>query len=191
MPQQLLTNEQRERVLATEYEPATFEVEKSHITTFARAIGDDNPLWDDEAAARRSKYGGLIAPPTFTRMIFNALRPPGTEHYPLPGSVQLDGGSQWRYFEPIRPGDRITQFRKTTDIYERRGSSGPLIFILGNFRFVNQFDQKAVELNTVTIRHSPTRSGKDARASRPRTRVLRVPPNSSRWIGLKSRKAQR
>ena len=45
----------RERVLATGYEPATFEVEKSHITAFARAIGDDNPLWNDEAAARRSE----------------------------------------------------------------------------------------------------------------------------------------
>ena len=167
MPQQLLTVESRERVLATEYEPATFEVEKSHITSFARAIGDDNPLWNDEAAARRSIYGGLIAPPTFTRMILNELRPPGTEQYPLPGTVQLDGGAQWRYFEPIRPGDRITQFRKVTDVYERRGSAGPLIFILGNFRFVNQFDQTAVELNTVTIRHAPARSGKATRPDRP------------------------
>ena len=157
----------RERVLATGYEPATFEVEKSHITAFARAIGDDNPLWNDEAAARKSRYGGLIAPPTFTRMILNALRPPGTEQYPLPGTVQLDGGSQWRYFEPIRPGDRITQFRKITDVYERRGSAGPLIFILGNCRFVNQFDQTAVELNTVTIRHSPARPGNDSPPARP------------------------
>ena len=166
MPQQLLTSETRERVLATEYEPATFDVEKSHITSFAHAIGDDNLLWNDEAAARRSNYGGLIAPPTFTRMIFNALRPPGTEQYPLPGTVQLDGGSQWRYFEPIRPGDRITQFREITDVYERPGSAGPLIFILGNCRFVNQFDHTAVELKTVTIRHSPASSGKDSRPAR-------------------------
>ena len=62
----ILTGEMRERVIATEFEPATFEVEKSHITAFARAIGDDNPLWNDEVAARRSRYGGLIAPPTFT-----------------------------------------------------------------------------------------------------------------------------
>ena len=178
MPLELLTSEMRERVLATEYEPATFEVEKSHITSFARAIGDDNPLWNDEAAARRLKYGGLIAPPTFTRMIFNALRPPGTEQYPFPGSVQLDGGSQWRYFEPIRPGDRITQFRKTTDVYERRGSAGPLIFILGNFRFVNQFDQTAVELNTVTIRHSPVRSGKEPRPAKPDSRPAPSAPGT-------------
>ena len=167
MPEEILTDEMRERVLATEYVPAVFEVEKSHITSFAQAIGDDNPLWNDEAAARKSLYGGLIAPPTFTRMIFNSLRPPGTEHYPLPGTVQLDGGSQWRYSGPIRPGDRITQFRKVTDVYERQGSSGPLIFILGQYRFVNQFEQTAVELNTVTIRHEPVRSGKGVRSADP------------------------
>ncbi len=167
MPQQILTAEMRERVLATEYEPATFEVEKSHITSFARAIGDDNLLWNDEAAARKSRYGGLIAPPTFTRMIFNSLRPPGTEHYPLPGTVQLDGGSRWRYFEPIRPGDHITQFRKITDVYERHGSAGPLIFILGQCQFVNQFDETAVELSSVTIRHDPAGLGQDGRHATP------------------------
>ena len=62
----VLTGEMRERVIATEFEPATFEVEKSHITAFAHAIGDGNPLWNDEISARRSQYGGLIAPPTFT-----------------------------------------------------------------------------------------------------------------------------
>ena len=41
----VLTGEMRARILATEYAPASFEVEKSHITSFARAIGDDNPLW--------------------------------------------------------------------------------------------------------------------------------------------------
>ncbi len=158
----------RERMLATQYEPATFEVEKSHITSFARSIGDDNPLWSDEASARKSRYAGLIAPPTFTRMIFNSLRPPGSEHYPLPGTVQLDGGSQWRYFEPIRPRDRITQFRKITDVYERRGSAGPLIFILGQCQYVNQFDETAVELSSVTIRHEPVTSDKDVRSADPK-----------------------
>ena len=163
----ILTGEMRERVIATEFEPATFEVEKSHITAFARAIGDDNPLWNDEVAARRSRYGGLIAPPTFTRLIVNSLRLRGTTQYPLPGTVQLDGGSQWRYFEPIRPGDRITHFRKITDAYERQGSAGPLIFIIGHSRFVNQFDETAVTLTGVTIRYEPPQSGKIVRPAKP------------------------
>ena len=151
----VLTGEMRERILATAYEPATFEVEKSHITSFAHAIGDDNPLWSDEVAARRSRYGGLIAPPTFTRLIVNSLRLPGTTQYALPGTVQVDGGTQWHYFEPIRPGDRITQFRKIIDVYERQGSAGPLLFIITNCRFVNQLEETAVTMTGVTIRYEP------------------------------------
>ena len=180
MPQhQLLTDESRERVLATEYDPATFEIEKSHITSFAEAIGDDNPLWNDEVAARKSRYGGIIAPPTFTRMIFNALRPPGTEQYALPGAVQLDGGSQWQYFQPIRPGDRITQYRKITDVYERQGSAGPLIFVISQCRYVNQFDETAVTMTGVTIRHSPKRSGQ------PNGRPVTAQEDTSAEISIK------
>ena len=163
----VLTGEMRERVIATEFDPATFEVEKSHITAFARAIGDGNPLWNDEIAARRSQYGGLIAPPTFTRLIVNSLRLRGKGQYPLPGTVQVDGGSQWRYFEPIRPGDRITQYRKITDVYERTGSAGQLIFIIGHSRFVNQFDETVVTLAGITIRHEPVRSREDVRPAKP------------------------
>ena len=162
----VLTGEMRERILATEYAPATFEVERSHITSFARAIGDYNPLWTDEVAARRSRYGGLIAPPTFTRLIVNSVRLPGTTQYSLPGTVQVDGGTQWHYFEPIRPGDRITQFRKIIDVYERQGSAGPLLFIITNCRFVNQFDDTAVTMTGVTIRYEPGRAKNASRASR-------------------------
>ena len=175
----ILTGEMRERVIATEFEPATFEVEKSHITAFARAIGDVNPLWNDEVAARRSRYGGLIAPPTFTRLIVNSLRLRGTTQYPLPGTVQLDGGSQWRYFEPIRPGDRITHFRKITDAYERQGSAGPLIFIIGHSRFVNQFDETAVTLTGVTIRYEPPQSGKIVRPAKPGNGRTAADPDTS------------
>ena len=186
----VLTGEMRERILATEYAPATFEVEKSHITTFARAIGDDNPLWSDEVAARRSRFGGLIAPPTFTRLIVNSVRLPGTTQYALPGTVQVDGGTQWHYFEPIRPGDRITQFRKIIDVYERQGSAGPLLFIITNCRFVNQFGETAVTMTGVTIRYEPGRAKNASRTSRQRNGRATVqdaadsrtisPPNGTR-----------
>ncbi len=175
----VLTGEMRERILATEYEPATFEVEKSYITTFARAIGDNNLHWNDEIAARRSRYGGLIAPPTFTRLIVNSLRLPGTVQYSLPGTVQVDGGTQWQYFEPIRPGDRITQFRKIIDVYQRHGSAGPLIFIITNCRFVNQFDETAVTMTGVTIRYEPGGHGNADRSSKDENGRLAGNPGAS------------
>src|SRR6476469_7924704 len=40
------------------------------ILRFAEGIGDDNPLWTDEAYAASTSYGGIIAPPSF---IFGCL----------------------------------------------------------------------------------------------------------------------
>ena len=38
---------------------------KDAIRHWADAIGDLNPLWRDEEYARKTLYGGLIAPPTW------------------------------------------------------------------------------------------------------------------------------
>ena len=39
-------------------------IEKGHIMMFARAIGDENPIYYDEEYAQ-DRLGGIIAPPTF------------------------------------------------------------------------------------------------------------------------------
>jgi acyl dehydratase len=42
-----------------------FPIEASHILMFARAIGDENPVYADSEAAKASEVGGIVAPPTF------------------------------------------------------------------------------------------------------------------------------
>ncbi len=42
-----------------------FPVEEGHIMTFARAIGDPNPVYRDRDYACAHRTGGIIAPPTF------------------------------------------------------------------------------------------------------------------------------
>lgn len=42
-----------------------FPVEASHIMMFARAVGDDNPVYRDAEQAAKSTAGGIVAPPTF------------------------------------------------------------------------------------------------------------------------------
>jgi acyl dehydratase len=46
-------------------EPWCYEVTRDNIRHYAHGIGDDNPLWCDPEYAGRSRYGGLIAPPSF------------------------------------------------------------------------------------------------------------------------------
>ena len=134
----ILTEEMRQQAIGLESSPVTMEVEKGAIIKFARAIGDDNPLFNDEVEARRSRYGGLIAPPTFLRSV-ESVRP--NLPFELPLSRLLDAGSDWEYFEPIRVGDRITATAKITDISERTGRLGVMVFKTTVVTYRNQLDQ--------------------------------------------------
>lgn len=135
-PARLVTEEQRRQAIGLESAPTPFEVEKGHIFRFADAVGDSNPLWTDERAARRSRYGGLIAPPTFLRAAPVAVRLPFD-----PPARWLDGGNDWEYFRPLHPGDRITCIARVEDVYERSGRLGPMLFVIIQTRYLNQIDE--------------------------------------------------
>ena len=128
----------RQQAIGLEGQPATTDVEKGAIIKFAEAIGDENPVFNDEAAARESRYGGLIAPPTFLRSVTSSrvVLP-----FDFPFERRLDGGSEWEYFVPIRPGDRITAVARIEDINEREGRLGVMIITSTKTTYQNQFDQ--------------------------------------------------
>ena len=86
----------RRDYIGQESPPEYLDVEKGHVRAFAEAIGDPNPLWSDEIATRRSRFGGIVAPPTFLR----AARTQRLEDLPpdFPYKRLLDGGSEWEYF---------------------------------------------------------------------------------------------
>ena len=64
----LVTDELR-KLVGVESEPEVWEIEKGAIIKFAQSVEDRNPLWNDEGEARKTRYGGMIAPPTFTSML--------------------------------------------------------------------------------------------------------------------------
>lgn len=88
---------------------------------------------------RQTKYlSGDIAPPLFHLHLFwdvvplNELSPDGVSIDPLLPKFPLDkamaGGLDITYHRPIKSGDWLTATRTLTDIYEKAGRSGPLIF---------------------------------------------------------------
>ena len=46
-------------------EPWCYEATRDNIRHYAHGIGDDNPLWCDPDYARATRYGTIIAPPSF------------------------------------------------------------------------------------------------------------------------------
>lgn len=137
--------------IGVDSEPITYDVEKGAIVKFAQAIGDDNPLFNDEQAARKSRHGGMIAPPTFMRSLISKSPP----SFKSPYSAALDGGSEWEYFEPVRPGDRITVTTKIADLFERPGRLGNMLFTIRETRYVNQFGTTAALQRTTGISYEP------------------------------------
>ena len=153
MTQESAITDEMRAAINVESEPFVNDIEKGAIIKFARAIGDSNPLFTDEDAARRSRYGGLIAPPTFFRSLRSgALKAQAQSPYP----ANLDGGSEWEYFEPVRPGDRITVTTYVSDIFERQGRLGNMMFIVRETKYVNQFDRTVGLQRSTGISYQPS-----------------------------------
>jgi len=51
--------------IGKEFDRYAYNVTKEEIVEFAQSVGEINPLYTDEAYAKTTPYGGLIAPPTF------------------------------------------------------------------------------------------------------------------------------
>ena len=149
-PASFLTEEMIQKAIGQKSAPRSIDVEKGAIIKFAQAIEDDNPVYNDEQAARESRYGGLIAPPTFLRSV-GVDRP----EYPfdMPFTRLLDGGSDWEYFYTVRAGDRITAVAEIADINERTGRMGLMIITSIVVPYRNQFDQVAATQTSTSIRY--------------------------------------
>jgi acyl dehydratase len=81
----------------------TRTVRREDIELFTELTGDRNPLHYDEAAAGRSRFGGIIVQGGVTSGLLNAVV---AEDLPGPGSVFLH--ADWSFKAPVRPGDELT-----------------------------------------------------------------------------------
>jgi len=137
--------------IGVEWEPGIYEIEKGMLRRFARAIDDPNPLWQDEEYARKSQYGGIIAPPTFILPIsleqiqqkMNAI---------MPSASRLHGGTELEYYQPIRPGDTITVSGKIVNIRERQGKKlGTMMFVTFEITCRNQKQELVARCQQLSI----------------------------------------
>lgn len=111
-----------------ESEPAVHEVEKGMIRRFAEALGDPNPLYVDEEAARAAGFAGLVAPPTFPAVL--AVNDRFRHSLDLGTRSLLLGEQQLEYGRPLVAGDRITVRSRVAEVQEKAGPSGPMDVIV-------------------------------------------------------------
>ena len=129
-----------------DYDPAlinrTFEttdpvpVTREKIAKFCTSIGETNPLFTDDEAAKKGPYGGVIAPPSFATVFRNGRH--FFQHVPRFGRAGFDAGKDVEFVAPIRPGDTISLSSAVKEIYDKTGRSGTMVFVVVRSTLRNQ-----------------------------------------------------
>jgi acyl dehydratase len=130
---------------------ATLTIEAGRLRFFAKAIGETNPIYTDEEAARAAGYPALPAPPTFLNSgeldadtVRAALVEIGVDI-----SHILHGEQQFTYHAPICAGDTLSFESRFSDIYGRR--NGALEFIVKDTTVTNQHGTKVADMRSVIV----------------------------------------
>jgi len=149
MAEGLLTIEALKAKIGVEWELVVCEIEKGMVRRFAQATGDPNPLWQDEEYAKQSRYGGIIAPPTFILAIgFEQIQQRLASVF---SGTTLHGGTELECYQPIRPGDAVTATAKITNVRERQGKMGRMVFITVETTYKNQRQELVAKCRQMVV----------------------------------------
>jgi len=156
--------EVKQRFVGSIGDAIVLEVEKGAIKRFAEAVDDPNPLYRDEEYARRTKYGSIIAPPGFFGwpvkpgpMLDRMRRELAAAMVEAGYPALLDGGIEFEFMVPVRPGDILVAVPKIANIYDRETRAGKLAFGIIETSYTNQNGALvAVARQTLIWRTIPT-----------------------------------
>jgi acyl dehydratase len=105
-------------------DPVVHEVERGELRRFAEAIGDPNPIYVDEAAARAAGFATLVAPPTYAAALASNER--FRQSLDVGSRALLHVDQQLEYGRPIVAGDKLTLTSRVADVQERAAGAGPM-----------------------------------------------------------------
>ena len=146
-----------------------FPVEAGQIMMLARAIGETNPVYFDEALARETEAGGIIAPPTFAataahydpdyplrpklgvKWFGSGRTPSGIEGKPAAGGG-LHAEEEYTYFRPLRPGDTLTCEKRPGATWEKPSKRGGKLTFRERFtEYRDQADELVLIVRSVYV----------------------------------------
>jgi acyl dehydratase len=147
---------------------SVIEIEKEPIRRFADAVGETNPLYWDEEYARKSRHGGIVAPPGFLSSLWFSGRPVkwGPKERPteslgppaLMAALEkagytriLDTGIDYDFYGMVKAGQTITAVSVVKDIMERSAKEGKVIFLVTETTYTDEDGKLAAKARSMTI----------------------------------------
>ncbi|MDM0072677.1 MaoC family dehydratase N-terminal domain-containing protein [Variovorax sp. J31P207] len=124
--------------------------EAGQLRFFAKSIGETNPIYIDESAARDAGHPGLPLPPTFLfslefQIPSNAWR----DELGIVTSRILHGEETFKYHRMAYAGDTLQFETRIADIYDKK--NGALSFVVRESRVTNQRGEHIADLRSVLV----------------------------------------
>ncbi len=143
----------RERIgvkITNTIEPWNYEATRDAIRHYAHGIGDDNPLWCDPEYAKTTKYGDVLALPSF---MFTTSRIISGYCGGLSGVHAMWAGADWTWHKPVFRNDTITTEAYLKDLVEHQTKfAGRAFQQIYHVDFYNQHGEMVAEADSWVFR---------------------------------------
>ncbi len=156
---ELITDQMRAAV-GRKRPPVTYEVDRTLVRLFARSVGYTDPVYYDVQAAHAAGYRDLPCPPGYlgTAVFHPQAGDPDVEAVlelrpSRPLTRQLNGGTEFEYFDDICAGDVLTATTFIAELAERTGSLGPMLIVTSRTEFANAAGKTVSALTGTGIRY--------------------------------------
>ncbi|WP_321936093.1 MULTISPECIES: MaoC family dehydratase N-terminal domain-containing protein [unclassified Paraburkholderia] len=127
--------------------------EAGRLRFFAQAIGETNPVYFDESAARDAGHPGLPLPPTFLFSL-EFEQPDGSWRDEIGIELPriLHGEQSFTYHRLAYAGDVLLFESRIADIYDKKG--GALEFVVRETRVTNPRGEHVADLRSVIVQRN-------------------------------------
>ena len=143
------------KVIGHEFKAFSATAEAGKVKLFCKAIGEEDPIYLDEAAAKKAGFAKIPVPPTFLQAITNDDPEKGglLKLLNVDIGLILHGEQHYDYYAPVYVGDRITCQQKVVDMYDKK--DGALWFVVSETSMKDQSGKLVAKGTGITVVRNP------------------------------------
>ena len=138
-----------------EFKAFSAVAEAGKLKLFCKAIGEEDPIYQSEEAAKAAGYPRIPVSPTFLQALTNDDPDKGGLLRLLNVDIGLilHGEQHYEYLSPVHVGDKITCQQQVMDIYDKKG--GALWFVVSETSMKDQSGKLVAKGTGITVVRNP------------------------------------